>query len=216
LSDERGGNTFVGGGGDSGVMYGCFELAEQIESAGRLPENLTRVEEQRFASDAEILSAAAESYKEKTDAAIFKGLYDRLGRAQDLERMLDHLEISVASYRRLCEKALKAYRAASDLAGVLGWEVMLPAFQDEFGFYKEQKTLSERGAEILCLGVNGPLERNDSQFCPLILERAIGTGRVAIMQIGQWQREFAPHQQFCATIAANIFVWAGWQSVNRS
>lgn len=370
-----------------------FEILQSLASEGTAAANSAASsaargadEVRRFASDAEILSAAVEFYTEKTGAAISKGLYDRQGQVEDLERMLDHLEKSVESYRRLCEKASKAYRGPSDLAGVLGWEDMSPAFQDELRFYREQKTLSEKGAEILCLGVNGPFEdysnafhwsvadearkrsaglstylitssmiqkarlivvynlsdrfvrakadailawvnrggrllvwdesarlqadgglleglevngpseervsaiggpteslriqfadlespligslrnarvektgqsllpnsiksfsrdwkvlaytvvfnkdyeflppphlvgpiwvkRNDSQFCPLILERAIGTGRVAIMQIGRWQREFAPHQQFCATLAADIFVWAGWQSVNRS
>ena len=336
-------------------------------------------EARRFVTDAEIIREVVGFYQSKTEAAIHKGLYDRLGKDEDATEMLPHLEKSVEHYGALTAKASKAYRAASDLTGVIGWKAMLAAYQEELAFYKEQARLAKSGAEILCLGVNGPFEdfsnafhwgfveaaagrksntasyflspghlekaklaivynlsdsfvianeekllawigdggrlliwdeharlsassrltpglevvgpieernvpsadqdenlrirfadvvhpllgslkgrtlrkanrflfpnnlksyskdwsllaysilfnkdyeflldkppsgpiwvkREDSQFCPLMLERTVGTGKVAVMQLGRWNRDKDAEREFCATLASNILGWAG-------
>jgi len=57
---------------------------------------------------------------------------------------------------------------------------------------------------------DGPIwvKRMDSQFCPLVLERVAGQGRVALMQLGRWNREAEEEREFCATLAENILRWA--------
>jgi hypothetical protein len=121
-------------------------------------------EARRFVSDAEILKEVVGFYRNKTEAAIHKGLYDRLGRDEDAEQMLAFLKRSVEHYRVLAGKATKAYQHASDLTGVISWERMLTAFQDELAFYEEQARLAKTGAEILCLGVQGPFQDFSNAF----------------------------------------------------
>jgi hypothetical protein len=123
-----------------------------------------RDEAHRFVTDAEILKETVEFYRNKTEAAVYKGLYDKSGRTADADQMLAFLEKSVASYQRLSAKATQAYRHASDLQGVITWEEMRQAFEDELSFYRDQKHLSQHGADILCLGVNGPFEDFSNAF----------------------------------------------------
>jgi hypothetical protein len=142
-------------------------LAEQaLEKARTAAATASRNAEEvgRFASDAEILKEVVGFYAHKVEAAIRKGLYDRLGREEDAEQMLVHLDRSVEHYRALTEKATKAYRSASDLTGVIGWERMLTAFRDELTFYNDQARLAKTGADVLCLGVLGPYQDFSNAF----------------------------------------------------
>lgn len=143
------------------------ELADQSLEHARKGAGLAtrnRDEAGRFTVDAEIMKAAVSFYQSKTQAAICKGLYDRRGEPGDADQMIRHLEQSVEHYEALCRIGSRAYVHASDLAGVVRWEKMLGAFRDELAFYKQQGRLSESGADILCLGVNGPFEDYTNAF----------------------------------------------------
>jgi len=50
--------------------------------------------------------------------------------------------------------------------------------------------------------------RADRQFWPLMLERNVGQGKIAIAQLGRWQGDIAEDRQFCQTLAENILGWA--------
>jgi hypothetical protein len=64
---------------------------------------------------------------------------------------------------------------------------------------------------LLDKALTGPIwvKREDSQFCPLMLERPMGAGRVAVLQIGRWHREKEEEWGLCASLAANVLAWAG-------
>jgi hypothetical protein len=42
-----------------------------------------------------------------------------------------------------------------------------------------------------------------------MLERTVESGRVAVMQIGRWRHEIESEREICATLASNLFAWAG-------
>jgi hypothetical protein len=42
-----------------------------------------------------------------------------------------------------------------------------------------------------------------------MLERTMGDGKVAVMQLGRWNRDKDTEREFCATLASNILGWAG-------
>jgi hypothetical protein len=123
-----------------------------------------RDEARRFVADAEILRDAAGFYGNKIEAAIHKGLFDRLGREDDAREMLAFLRKSVEHYGALTQRASEAYSRPSDLNGVIGWERMRSAFQDELAFYEEQARLAKVGPDILCLGVQGPFQDFSNAF----------------------------------------------------
>ncbi|HZP02834.1 MAG TPA: hypothetical protein VFD30_21470, partial [Terriglobia bacterium] len=59
--------------------------------------------------------------------------------------------------------------------------------------------------------LTGPfwVKREDSQFCPLILERTLGAGRIALLQLGRWMSDIQGHKEFCTVLSKNILAWAG-------
>jgi hypothetical protein len=140
--------------------------ARAVESAksAALAASRQQDEVKRFVTDAEILREAAAFYGNKIEAAIHKGLFDRLGREDDAREMLAFLRKSVEHYGALTRRASEAYSRPSDLDGVIAWERMLAAFQDELAFYEEQTRLAKVGADILCLGVQGPFQDFSNAF----------------------------------------------------
>jgi hypothetical protein len=50
--------------------------------------------------------------------------------------------------------------------------------------------------------------RADPRTCPLVLEKSLRSGKVALLQLGRWQVREESHRKFTATLASNIFDWA--------
>lgn len=50
--------------------------------------------------------------------------------------------------------------------------------------------------------------RADPRTCPLILERSLGTGSIALLQLGRWQIDNEVHHDFMKSFASNVLDWA--------
>jgi hypothetical protein len=94
--------------------------AHESAKAAATAASRNHAEAGRFVSDAAILKEAVGFYGNKIEAAIHKGLFDRLGREEDAQQMLTYLRQSVVHYRRLTDEG-RAYSRPSDLNGVIGW-----------------------------------------------------------------------------------------------
>lgn len=49
--------------------------------------------------------------------------------------------------------------------------------------------------------------RADPRTCPLALERTLGAGQIALLQLGRWQRQVEMHHKFMESLAGNVFDW---------
>jgi len=50
--------------------------------------------------------------------------------------------------------------------------------------------------------------RPDPRTCPLVLERSLGAGRIALMQLGRWQIANEVHRRFMSSFTSNTIDWA--------
>jgi hypothetical protein len=50
--------------------------------------------------------------------------------------------------------------------------------------------------------------RADPRTCPLVLERSVGSGRIALLQLGRWQVQNEMHRRFAESLAGNVLHWA--------
>ena len=78
--------------------------------------------------------------------------------------MLARLEASVNEYRALDRLATSAYRQATDLGEWYRWDEMTRCFTEELAFYREQAGIAARGAEVLYLGLDGPVSDATNAF----------------------------------------------------
>jgi hypothetical protein len=123
-----------------------------------------RAEYDRFLNDARCVLHFARFYREKIAAAIEKGLYDRSGDRLHYARMLRNLDASVQEYAELDRLATPAYRQATDLGEWYRWSTVLRSFTEEAAFYHDQAALADRGAEVVYLGLDGPMSDASNGF----------------------------------------------------
>jgi hypothetical protein len=118
----------------------------------------------RFLGDAECVSSLARFYHAKLEVATEKGLYDHTGDTAHYDRMLELDAESVAHYSALAELASKAYFHATDLGYYYRWDVVDRGFQEELAFYREQQQIGRRGADLVYLGLDGPMSDATNTF----------------------------------------------------
>ncbi len=114
-------------------------------------------EYRRFVTDAQCILDLAKFYRAKLEAAYEKGLYDATGGDEHYERMLKAGAESVSFYGALSGLASKAYLHATDLGYYYRWDRVDEGFRREMAFYREQRELASRGAEVVYLGLDGPM-----------------------------------------------------------
>jgi hypothetical protein len=122
------------------------------------------VEYGRFANDARCLVHLSRFYHAKIQAAIEKGLYDGTGGAEHYARMLANLQESVKEYAQVEEAASPAYRQASDIADWFQWKRVRKEFEDELAFYQQQASVAEHGADVVYIGLDGPMNNAGDTF----------------------------------------------------
>jgi hypothetical protein len=118
----------------------------------------------RFVNDARCMLQVARFYRAKIAAAIEKGLFESTGESERYARMLTRLDESVREYGKLDELATPAYRQASDIAYWFQWKTVHREFQDELAFYRGQAAAAERGAEMVYIGLDGPVNNAADAF----------------------------------------------------
>ncbi len=64
---------------------------------------------------------------------------------------------STNQYSALDELASKAYLHATDLGYYYRWETADKGFEEELAFYRGQKQISSHGADLVYLGLDGPM-----------------------------------------------------------
>ncbi|MCX6621602.1 MAG: hypothetical protein NTY38_11110 [Acidobacteria bacterium] len=128
-------------------------------SAGREQQEYAR-----FLNDARCILHTAKFYDAKFGAAIEKGLYDNSGRREHLDGMLRKLAVSVKEYAALEQLATPSYKQASDIGEWYQWSDMRKAFEEESAYYREQAALGARGADVVWLGLDGPMSDASSTF----------------------------------------------------
>src|SRR5271157_5367245 len=145
-------------------------LARLDRNAGRATRE--QAEYARFQNDARAVVALARFYRDKVAAAIEKGLYDESGDRAHYGRMLQKLDASVKSYAELDRLATPAYRQATDLGAWMRWDLTARSFADEAAFYHGQADVSSKGAEVVYLGLDGPMNDATNAFHWLV-ERSL-------------------------------------------
>jgi hypothetical protein len=123
---------------------------------------------ERFVTDAECVLDLARFYRAKLEAATEKGLYDATGDAAHYDRMLALDLESVSQYSALDELASKAYLHATDLGYYYRWDTTDKSFQQELNFYRAQADIAKRGADVVYLGLDGPVNDATAVFHWLI------------------------------------------------
>ncbi len=118
----------------------------------------------RFTSDNLCILYLARFYRAKIAAAIAKGKFDASGNFAEYDTLLAQLEQSVIQYRKLEEIATQNYRQASDLGEWHSWTATLKSFEDELSFYRDQHSLSAKGAELVYLGLDGQMNNASNAF----------------------------------------------------
>jgi hypothetical protein len=136
-------------------------LAE-LESARRFAQEPD--EYARFLTDNRCVLALARFYRAKMEAAIEKGRYDSTGDTAHYQAMLRKLDDSLRHYRELDDTATAAYRLATDLGEWYQWKTVRGSFEQEAAFYHEQLALRDRGAELVYLGLDGPMSNATNAF----------------------------------------------------
>jgi len=114
-------------------------------------------EYRRFLTDAQCILDLSRFYRAKLEAAYEKGLYDATGSEDHYDRMLKAAAESVSHYSALNQKASQAYLHATDLGYYYRWDRVNKGFQDELAFYQEQRETAKRGADVVYLGLDGPM-----------------------------------------------------------
>jgi hypothetical protein len=118
----------------------------------------------RFVTDAKCILDLARFYRAKIEAAAEKGLYDAAGDSQHYDRMLQFDTESVAQYTALAQLATQAYRHATDLGDYYRWDITGKGFEQEAAFYREQAQIAQRGADVVYLGLDGPMSDATNSF----------------------------------------------------
>lgn len=144
----------------STLLVGMAEDALETLKSAHSPDP----EYGRLVSDAQCVLALARFYRTKLEAASEKGLYDETGDARHYDRMLQLDEESVKHYGELDELASKAYRHATDLGYYYRWDITDKSFQDELAFYRSQRVIAQRGADVVYLGLDGPMSDATNTF----------------------------------------------------
>jgi hypothetical protein len=111
----------------------------------------------RFLSDSRCILDLARFYRSKLEAATEKGLYDATGDTAHYDRMLALDAESAAQYSALDAIASKAYLHATDLGYYYRWDTTDKSFQQELAFYRSQQEISRHGADVVYLGLDGPM-----------------------------------------------------------
>jgi hypothetical protein len=123
-----------------------------------------RAEYARFINDNRCVLLLARFYRAKLEAALEKGRYDATGDTAHYAAMLVRLDESLAEYRKLDETATAAYSLATDLGDWYQWKTVRESFEQEAAFYHEQLALRDRGAEVVYLGLDGPMNDATDAF----------------------------------------------------
>jgi hypothetical protein len=143
------------------------EMAEdalaQLHSAQKLAIANTD-EYVRFENDANCILALARFYHFKIQAAVAKGQFDQHAQSDSYDRMLALLDQSVASYRDLSDTATASYRQATDLSDLYRWDTTLQNFEAEDAFYHAQQKIATSGADVIYLGLDGPMNDATNLF----------------------------------------------------
>lgn len=129
------------------------------DSAARNSDELTR-----FADDNRCILYLAKFYRAKLAAAIAKGKFDSTGDFAEYDKMLEHLEESVAEYLKLAELGTRNYAYATDLGEWHSWADTAKSFQQELNFYRAQRAFTSGGADIVFLGLDGPMGDASNTF----------------------------------------------------
>jgi len=142
-------------------------MAEQalagLEAASGAAHNES-VEYGRFVNDARCMVRVSRFYHAKIAAAIEKGMFEGTGGTEHYSRMLSSLAESVGEYAKLEELATPSYRQASDIAAWFQWKTVRKGFEEELAFYREQGSVAERGADVVYLGLDGPVNDAGDAF----------------------------------------------------
>ncbi|MPY87298.1 MAG: hypothetical protein GEU99_05200 [Luteitalea sp.] len=133
-------------------------------------------EYERFLRDAEIVFDLARFYAAKLEASYEKGLYDTTGDARHFARMLTGLAESVRHYEQVERLASAAYRQATDLADWYRWSTTLESFREELAFYEQQRARRAAGAEVVYLGLDGPMNDASNVFHWLLEQQVVRKG----------------------------------------
>jgi hypothetical protein len=118
----------------------------------------------RFVTDAQCILDLARFYRAKIEASAEKGLYDAARNEHHFDRMLQLDAESVTQYAALAQLATQAYRHATDLGDYYRWDVTSKGFEQEAAFYREQADIARRGAEVVYLGLDGPMSDATNSF----------------------------------------------------
>jgi hypothetical protein len=118
----------------------------------------------RFVSDAQCTLYLAQFYRAKLEAATEKGLYEATSDGRHYDRMLQLLAESVSHYADLDRVASKAYRQATDLGTWFRWDTVRQNMEQELAFYREQSSVAKSGADIVYLGLDGPMNDASDAF----------------------------------------------------
>jgi hypothetical protein len=134
-----------------------------LEAAQSKAERET-AEYARFVNDNRCVLRLARFYRAKIEAAIEKGRFDAAGDPAHYERMLAKLDASLEEYRALTKLASAAYRQATDLGTWYRWDTVADSFEHEATFYHEQGALASRGAALVYIGLDGPMNNAANGF----------------------------------------------------
>ena len=115
-------------------------------------------------------------YHAKIEAAIEKGQFEGMGEAEHYSRMLTSLEESVREYAKLEEIATPAYKQASDIADWFQWKSVRKSFEEELAFYREQGSVAEHGADVVYIGLDGPVNDAGDAFYWIMEKYRKGAG----------------------------------------
>ncbi len=118
----------------------------------------------RFIDDNRCILRLARFYRAKIEAAIEKGRFDSSDDPAHYARMLVKMDASLEEYRALTKLATAAYRQATDLGAWYRWDTVAKSFEQEATFYHQQDAIAARGAELVYLGLDGPMNDAGNAF----------------------------------------------------
>lgn len=118
----------------------------------------------RFLNDNRCILRFARFYRAKIEAAIEKGKFDSSDDPAHYQRMLAKLDESLQEYRVLTKLATAAYRQATDLGTWYRWDTVAKSFEQEAAFYHAQDALAAGGAELVYMGLDGPMNNAANAF----------------------------------------------------
>ncbi len=146
------------------LFVGMAEDSLKQLDATQTSVKLEKAEYERFQNDNRCILLLARFFRAKLEAAIEKGRYDESLDLAHYDRMLYSLDSSVQEYRQLTALASSAYRQPADLGDWHEWSTALTNFEQEAAFYHAQRALTSSGAEVLYLGLDGPMSDASNGF----------------------------------------------------